>query len=122
MAIRILLDHGIHQERIVFVTLLVARGGGVSVIRSAFPRVKIICGAVDDGMREAVEGYRGVANPEGEGRKLWIMQPGMGQIGMSFLPLLLPLSEDDSLKGIATIFNALFCSIESLLLRAVHLR
>lgn len=83
MAIRILLDHGVNEERIVFVTFLVARGGGVSILRRAFPRVTIVCAAVDDEMREGwLEGYRAEGNPEGFGRKVWLMQPGMGQLGM----------------------------------------
>ena len=83
MSIRILLDHGVQEDHIVFVTFLVARGGGVSVLRRAFPGVKIVCGDVDDEMKEGwLEGYKGEGNLEGEGRKVWIMQPGMGQIGM----------------------------------------
>ncbi|RDB25594.1 Uridine-cytidine kinase-like 1 [Hypsizygus marmoreus] len=82
MAIRVLLDHGVREDRIVFVTFLVARGGGVSVLRRVFPRVTIVCGAVDDQMREGwLEGVQGEGNPEGIGRKVWVMQPGMGQIG-----------------------------------------
>lgn len=82
MSIRILLDHGVKQDHIIFVTFLVARGGGVSVLRHAFPHVKIVCGAVDDIMKEGwLEGYRGEGNPEGFPRKVWVMQPGMGQIG-----------------------------------------
>lgn len=90
MSIRILLDHGVQEDHIVFVTFLVARGGGVSVLRRAFPGVKIVCGAVDDEMKEGwLEGYKGEGNLEGEGRKVWIMQPGMGQIGM-YLYILYP--------------------------------
>lgn len=82
MAIRILLDHGVREDRIIFVTFLVARGGGVSVLRRAFQKVRIVCGAVDDEMREGwLEGYQALGNPEGYGRKVWLMQPGMGQIG-----------------------------------------
>lgn len=84
MSIRILLDHGIKQDHIIFVTFLVARGGGISVLRRAFPGVKIVCGAVDDEMKEGwldVEGYHGEGNPEDHPRKVWVMQPGMGQIG-----------------------------------------
>jgi hypothetical protein len=78
MAIRILLDHGVKEDRIIFVTFLVARGGGVSVLRRAFPKVRIVCGAVDDEMREGwLEGYQDLENPEGHGRKVWSMQPGM---------------------------------------------
>jgi len=82
MAIRVLLDHGVREDRIIFVTFLVARGGGVSFLRKAFPGVKIVCGGVDDRMQEGwLEGYKGEGNPEGKGRKVWVMKPGMGQIG-----------------------------------------
>ncbi|KAJ3506644.1 hypothetical protein NLJ89_g6762 [Agrocybe chaxingu] len=82
MAIRILLDHGVREDRIIFITFLVARAGGVSVLRRAFPGVKIVCGGVDDEMQEGwLEGYKGEGNPEGRGRKVWVMKPGMGQIG-----------------------------------------
>jgi uridine kinase len=79
MAIRILLDHGVPESQIVFVTLVVARDGGVSVLRRAFPAVKIVCAAIDDCMREGW--VQDGENPGGEGRKAWEMQPGMGQIG-----------------------------------------
>lgn len=81
MSIRILLDHGVQEDHIVFVTFLVARGGGVSVLRRAFPGVKIVCGAVDDEMKEGwLKGHKG--EDDLEGRKVWVMHPGMGQIGM----------------------------------------
>lgn len=83
MSIRILLDHGVREDHIVFVTFLVSRGGGISVLRRAFPEVRVVCAAVDDKMEEAwLEGVRDeVANPEGVGRKVWVMQPGIGQMG-----------------------------------------
>jgi len=82
MAIRILLDHGVPEDHIIFITFVVARGGGVSVIRRAFPDVRIVCGAVDDEMKEGwLEGIKTEGNPEGEGRKTWVIHPGMGQIG-----------------------------------------
>jgi len=82
MAIRVLLDHGVREEHIVFVAFLVARTGGVAALRRAFPRVTIVCGAVDARMEEGwMEGYKGEGNPEGKGRSVWLMQPGMGQIG-----------------------------------------
>ncbi|KAH6909065.1 uridine/cytidine kinase [Coprinopsis sp. MPI-PUGE-AT-0042] len=82
MAIRVLLDHGVQEDHIIFVTFLVAKSGGVSVLRQAFPGVKIVCGAVDDDMKEGwMEGYKGEGNPDGSGRAVWLMQPGMGQIG-----------------------------------------
>jgi uridine kinase len=84
MAIRTLLDHGVQQDHIIFVTFLIARTGGVTVLQRAFPKVKIVTGAVDEGLREAwLERYneKGEGQSEGEGRKVWIVEPGMGQIG-----------------------------------------
>lgn len=85
MAIRVLLDHGVPQEHIIFVTFLVARCGGVSVIQRAFPHVKVVCGAVDDRLHEMwLEGVEedGGQKPA-EGRKAWVVEPGIGHIGKS---------------------------------------
>ncbi|PCH42248.1 armadillo/beta-catenin/plakoglobin [Wolfiporia cocos MD-104 SS10] len=83
MAIRVLLDHGVQQDHIIFVTFLVARAGGIAVLQRAFPRVRIVCGAVDNGLREMW--LEGVEEGEGqsgtEGRKVWVVEPGMGHIG-----------------------------------------
>ncbi|KAJ6576473.1 armadillo/beta-catenin/plakoglobin [Mycena vulgaris] len=80
MAIRILLDHGVKAEHIIFVTFLVARGGGVSVLRRAFPSVKIVTAGVDDIMQEGrLNGSHREENPHG--RQVWAMVPGLGQIG-----------------------------------------
>ncbi|KAF7312252.1 Uridine kinase [Mycena indigotica] len=77
MAIRVLLDHGVKQEHIIFVTFLVARGGGISILRRAFPRIKIVTGGVDDAMQEGwLDSYQGQ-----DGRQVWAMLPGLGQIG-----------------------------------------
>lgn len=76
MAIRILLDHGVQQDRIFFVSLLVAAGGGICVLRRAFPHVKFICGCVDGKLKESWLEYRdndGVSKR----RKAWITHPGM---------------------------------------------
>ena len=88
MAIRTLLDHGVRPDRIVFVTFLVARDGGIAALRRAFPAVRIVCGAVDNVL---VERWCEAAQyPEVEGnededesamRKFWAIEPGMGQIG-----------------------------------------
>lgn len=95
MAIRVLLDHGVPQDHIIFVTFLVARYGGVIALRKAFPHVKIVCSAVDDHLRERwlevldIEGD-GIRDPElseeqTEGRKVWVIEPGMGHIGTLLL-------------------------------------
>lgn len=89
MALRVLLDHGVRPEHIVFVTFLVARHGGVRALRRAFPEVRIICGAVDDVLSErwiepalAREGEgEGVHEEVAEQHRIWTIEPGMGQIG-----------------------------------------
>ncbi|KAF7336650.1 Armadillo/beta-catenin/plakoglobin [Mycena venus] len=79
MAIRILLDHGVKPQHIIFVTFLVARGGGVSVLRRAFPDIKIVTAGVDDVMQEGwIDGSPGEGNPQG--RQVWTMLPGLGKI------------------------------------------
>uniref|UniRef100_A0A0W0EXS7 Uridine kinase n=1 Tax=Moniliophthora roreri TaxID=221103 RepID=A0A0W0EXS7_MONRR len=89
MSIRVLLDHGVKQDHIIFVTFLVARKGGISVLQRAFPDVKIVCGAVDDEMREVrlerpIDEDGSVVNGPRR-KKAWVMEPGMGQIGQVFL-------------------------------------
>lgn len=87
MAIRVLLDHGVREDRIVFVTFLVARKGGMCMLRKAFPKVKVVTGAMDDGMREMwleeVEESNG--RFEAETRKILVVDPGMGHPGEYFL-------------------------------------
>ena len=79
MAIRVLLDHGVRQDHIVFVTFLVAVGGGISVLRRAFPHVKIVTGAVDGDMREAW--LHVTESDHEETHRCQVVEPGMGQIG-----------------------------------------
>ncbi len=104
MAIRVLLDHGVPQENIIFVTFIVAACGGVRVLQRAFPGVRIVCGAIDPVLREswalwditapeahakedetaeeeAVSTTQTKADAEAEGRKVWVVEPGMGHIG-----------------------------------------
>ena len=93
MAIRVLLDHGVRQDHIIFVTFLVARQGGICVLQKAFPLVKIVCSAVDEHLSET---WLEVMDPDSEGedgadsdsdlRKAWVIEPGMGHIGMSSCP------------------------------------
>ena len=84
MAIRVLLDHGVKQSRIIFVTFLIARNGGISLLRKAFPDINIICGAIDDNLHEMwiERSHENEGSQEVEGRKVWVIEPGMGQIGM----------------------------------------
>jgi uridine kinase len=77
MAIRVLLDHGVLEDHIVFVTFLGVTRGGMVVIRKAFPHIRFVCGAVDDGLEETW-----LQNEDGsQGRRVWSITPGMGNIG-----------------------------------------
>lgn len=46
MALRVLLDHGVLPQHIVFVTLLASVKGGVHALQRAFPKVRIVTAAV----------------------------------------------------------------------------
>ncbi|KAI0690169.1 uridine kinase family-domain-containing protein [Cytidiella melzeri] len=93
MAIRVLLDHGVPQDHIIFLTFLVAKHGGIVVLRKAFPQVTIVCAAVDNDVSErwleCIDvGGEGMQDPDlpvdpeaKEGRKVWVVEPGMGHIG-----------------------------------------
>ena len=98
MAIRVLLDHGVPEDHIIFITFLVAKHGGIVMLRKAFPKVTIVCSAVDDGLSERwlecvdVTGEASanhsspVDHPEAkEMRKVWVVEPGMGHIGKPLL-------------------------------------
>jgi len=81
MAIRVLRDHGVQEDRILFLTFVVARGAGVNAIQKAFPKVKIITGAIDDDLSEHWLTAHGDALEGAIGRKVWIIEPGLGNIG-----------------------------------------
>lgn len=51
MAIRVLLDHGVPEQNIIFLAFLISRHGQLSV-RRAFPGVKIVTAAVDTELYE----------------------------------------------------------------------
>jgi uridine kinase len=51
MAIRVLLDHGVPEANIIFLTFLIARRGHLSVHR-AFPSIRIVTAAIDPGLEE----------------------------------------------------------------------
>ncbi|KDN44179.1 hypothetical protein RSAG8_05652, partial [Rhizoctonia solani AG-8 WAC10335] len=77
MAIRVLLDHGVAEDHIIFVTFLGVPRGGMTVIRKTFPGIRFVCGAVDDGLQE---GW--LHHEDGTpGRRVWSITPGMGNIG-----------------------------------------
>jgi len=77
MAIRVLRDHGVREDRILFLTFVVARGAGVNAIQKAFPKVKVVTGAIDDDLSERWLTAHGDALM---GRKVWVIGPGLGSI------------------------------------------
>ncbi|CDR39479.1 hypothetical protein NBRC10512_007849 [Rhodotorula toruloides] len=78
MAVRILLDHGVKEENIIFCCILVSKVGGVWALKRAFPKVRIACSAADDGLEERVEKTHG-----GE-KKIFTILPGLGSFGDRF--------------------------------------
>jgi uridine kinase len=86
MAIRVLLDHGVPENQIIFVTILAARAGGLAVLERAFPEVKVVCGAVDENVEERWLSSRVDSEEEplsADASKYWVITPGMGQLGRS---------------------------------------
>ncbi|XP_030839289.1 uridine-cytidine kinase-like 1 isoform X2 [Strongylocentrotus purpuratus] len=61
MAIRVLLDHDVPQENILFLSLLVAESG-VQTVAYAFPKVKIVTTAVDKAVNENFHILPGIGN------------------------------------------------------------
>ena len=125
MAIRVLLDHGVPQENIIFVTFVVAACGGVRVLQRTFPKVRIICGAIDPVLRESwalwdttpqsEDGEVGTptaktkAEAEEEGRKVWVVEPGMGHIGKCRIHCVGYADADGSCgQGIGTICSGIY--------------
>ncbi|EJU04632.1 armadillo/beta-catenin/plakoglobin [Dacryopinax primogenitus] len=78
MAIRVLLDHGVQEEHIIFLTFLISQQGGPNVLRKAFPGVRIVTSAVDELLLMA---WSDVDWETGERRRVWKIVPGMGHIG-----------------------------------------
>lgn len=76
MAIRVLLDHGVREDRIIFVAFLVAPRG-VDVLNRVFPKVKIVTGSADPALAPIWVPGSG----DGEGRNVLCIKPGMGHIG-----------------------------------------
>jgi len=61
MAIRVLLDHGVPEENIIFVTVIAAPVG-LHLLSHSFPKVTFVVSAVDEGLSEAGYIIPGVGN------------------------------------------------------------
>ena len=55
----------------------------MNAVQKAFPRVKVITGAIDDELSERWLTAHGDALEGAIGRKLWVIEPGMGSISGS---------------------------------------
>ncbi|KAG9047342.1 Uridine kinase [Tulasnella sp. UAMH 9824] len=73
MAIRVLLDHGVPEDHIIFATFLIAHDGGIRALRRAFPLVRFVTGSIDEKISRE-KGRRGE-------RDFYNLTPGMGHIG-----------------------------------------
>ena len=80
MAIRVLLDHGVREDRIIFVTFLAAPLGEY-VLKRVFPDVKIVTGSADPALTPILV----PGNGDEEGRNVLCIKPGMGHIGAATL-------------------------------------
>ncbi|GAA5831973.1 hypothetical protein JCM5353_002829 [Sporobolomyces roseus] len=76
MAVRILLDHGVKEEKIIICCILISKVGGVWALRRAFPKVKVACSAADPGLEERVE-----QTHDGKKKKIFTILPGLGSFG-----------------------------------------
>ncbi|KAM0786396.1 hypothetical protein ACM66B_001863 [Microbotryomycetes sp. NB124-2] len=76
MAVRVLLDHGVPQEQIIICTILVSKIGGVWALHAAFPKVRIVSSAADEGLEERWE-----QTEDGRRKKVFAIQPGLGSFG-----------------------------------------
>lgn len=94
MAIRVLLDHGVREDRIVFVTFLAAPRGA-NVLNRLFPKVTIVTGSADPTLTPIwVPG-----NGDQEGRNILCIEPGMGHIGMTIFVPSLCITSDLKVSG-----------------------
>jgi uridine kinase len=57
----------------------------VNAIQKAFPKVKIITGAIDDDLSERWLMAHGDALEGAIGRKVWVIEPGLGNIGGPYI-------------------------------------
>ncbi|SCV70464.1 BQ2448_1858 [Microbotryum intermedium] len=77
MAVRVLLDHGVDEAKIIICAILVSKLGGVWALKRAFPRVRIVSSAADEGLEERWEKKK-----DGSGsKKVFAILPGMGSFG-----------------------------------------
>lgn len=79
MAIRILVEHGVSENHILFLTFLAVQNKGLSVLQNAFPNIVIVTGTLDPDLHEGFA----LSNEESSttGRRVWVIRPGMGNLG-----------------------------------------
>lgn len=52
MALRVLLDHGVEESNIIFLTLLASAKGGVHALQRAFPKVRVVVAGIDPDLKK----------------------------------------------------------------------
>lgn len=63
MAIRVLIEHGVPEERVVFLTIIATKTG-LKTIERAFPAVRVVVSEIDEGLDAK-----------------WFIVPGVGNFG-----------------------------------------
>lgn len=63
MGIRVLLDHSVPEENIIFVSILASAKGGIWAIARAFPKVRIVLAGVDRGLKKCRIQYPALEDP-----------------------------------------------------------
>jgi uracil phosphoribosyltransferase len=80
MALRLLLDHGVPEDHIIFITLIAAKVG-LSNVCYAYPKIKIIAGAIDERI-------------DRDGK----IHPGLGHFGDRYFGTEVDVNEFDSMS------------------------
>ncbi|WFD05196.1 uridine/cytidine kinase [Malassezia vespertilionis] len=92
MAVRVLLDHGVPEDHIIILSLLVSAKGGVWALQYAFPKVTIVTAGIDPGLQRFVwpatqneQPLQGDAVTDAaKDRVVFAITPGCGQMGDRF--------------------------------------
>ncbi|KAL7009842.1 Uridine kinase [Cystobasidiomycetes sp. EMM_F5] len=88
MAIRVLLDHGVQENHIIFMCFTIAQNGGVYAVYRAFPQVRIVTSAVDPDLQERLLPLTSVNKESGEietmTKRCWAILPGVGNFGSRY--------------------------------------
>lgn len=97
MAIRVLLDHSVPEDQIIFLTLLASSQGGIHALNRAFPRVRIVVAGVDPGLQKLRIPWQTSSKTSSSAAKN--AKPDLGQALQSRAYENAPVDEDDLSPG-----------------------